>query len=263
MSESHSNKQNLKGNQTQKSSHHQVKPNYGVDAPGVMWNFLRVGVSAIAVGLLSLSFNTLGIIAFCAGLVLCTVGLVSLTLGLVMVVYALRGKFIYRDYMLSLIDWQGDEMVLDVGTGRGLLMIGAAKRLTTGKAIGIDIWNDEDLSGNTVENTLKNVELEDVKDRIELMTEDVRQMSFADDSFDVILSTYCLHNIENEQEREASCLEIARVLEPGGTVLISDYIPTHDYAKAFTAAGLSVKSSKPYLLKAFAPMWMVVATKKC
>jgi len=79
----------------------------------------------------------------------------------------------------------------------------------------------------------------------------------------VILSTYCLHNIEDEPEREAACHEIARILKPGGTVLISDYIPTGDYAKAFAAAGLSVKSSKPYLLKAYAPMWMVTATKEC
>jgi len=34
----------------------------------------------------------------------------------------------------SLVSWQGNETVLDVGTGRGLLMIGAAKKLTTGKA---------------------------------------------------------------------------------------------------------------------------------
>ena len=87
-------------------------------------------------------------------------------------------------------------------------------------------------------------------------------MAFADDSFDVILSTYCLHNIKNELEHKAACGEIARVLKLGGTVLISDYIPTGDYAKAFAAAGLKVKSSKPYLLKAYAPMWMVAATKE-
>jgi cyclopropane fatty-acyl-phospholipid synthase-like methyltransferase len=43
---------------------------------------------------------------------------------------------------------RGDETVLDVGYGRGLHLIGAAKRLTTGKAPGVDIWQAEDLSGN-------------------------------------------------------------------------------------------------------------------
>jgi len=38
--------------------------------------------------------------------------------------------------------------VLDVGCGRGLLLIGAARRLTTGKAVGVDIWQAEDRVGN-------------------------------------------------------------------------------------------------------------------
>jgi ubiquinone/menaquinone biosynthesis C-methylase UbiE len=35
---------------------------------------------------------------------------------------------------------EGDENVLDIGAGTGLLMNGVAKFLTTGKSIRIDIW---------------------------------------------------------------------------------------------------------------------------
>ena len=45
-----------------------------------------------------------------------------------MLVYSKWGKFRHRDRMLNMIAWRGDEHVLDVGTGRGLLIIGAAKR---------------------------------------------------------------------------------------------------------------------------------------
>jgi len=45
----------------------------------------------------------------------------------------------------------GGEHVFDVGTGRGLLLIGAARRLTSGKGIGIDVWSTKDLSGNSLE----------------------------------------------------------------------------------------------------------------
>ncbi|MBW4443378.1 MAG: 50S ribosomal protein L11 methyltransferase [Plectolyngbya sp. WJT66-NPBG17] len=100
--------------------------------------------------------------------------------------------------MLNLIEWQGDETVLDIGTGRGLLMIGAAKRLTTGKAIGSDIWNAEDLTGNSIENMLKNAELEDVKDKIEIR----RKMSVHEfcgrflrcRSFAAVSSQHCWRN---------------------------------------------------------------------
>ena len=33
---------------------------------------------------------------------------------------------------------------LDIGCGRGLMLIGAAKRLMTGKAMGIDVWHAQD-----------------------------------------------------------------------------------------------------------------------
>src|SRR5262249_36864651 len=38
--------------------------------------------------------------------------------------------------------------VVDVGCGRGLLRIGAALWLSSGTAVGVDIWNWVDLSGN-------------------------------------------------------------------------------------------------------------------
>lgn len=43
--------------------------------------------------------------------------------------YVKIGKFRHRDFMLSLHPWRGDEQVLDVGCGRGLLLAGAARRL--------------------------------------------------------------------------------------------------------------------------------------
>jgi cyclopropane fatty-acyl-phospholipid synthase-like methyltransferase len=46
------------------------------------------------------------------------------------------------------VPWKGDEAVRDVGCGHGLMLVGAARRLTTGKATGIDIWQAEDLTGN-------------------------------------------------------------------------------------------------------------------
>ena len=237
------------------NSNRDAKPEYGFDAPGIIGAFIFAGGLLFFLG--SLLWSRVAFV----GLLLFLTGMICFLFSTAMIAYGLRGKFRMRDLMLSKINWQGHENVLDVGTGRGLLMIGAAKHLTTGSATGIDIWRTADLSGNTVENALHNAELEGVKDKITLKNEDVRKMNFPDDSFDIVLSLLCIHNIENKQEQAAACHEIARVLKPGGTALIADYVPTHDYAKVFLQAGLEVESSKSFILTAYGLMWMVTATK--
>lgn len=228
------------------------KPDYGIDAPGVIRNFF---FSAAA--LLAASFYIPPSWASSAR----WMGSIFLLEGLAMLAYAKFGKFRHRARILGMVAWRGDERVLDVGTGRGLLMIGAAKKLKDGKAVGIDIWSAKDLSGNAAEPTLKNIELESVKDRAEIKTEDMRQMSFPDASFDVVLSNLAIHNIPDAGGRAKACAEIARVLKPGGTALVSDFMKTGEYMHAFSTAGLKVSRTAPYFFDTFPPLRIVAARK--
>jgi len=215
------------------------KPDYGIDAPGVVRNLLVIGAALIISGIVfpTIHFGNVTILwnrsAFWPG------GSCLLT-GILMLVYAKWGKFRHRDMMLNMLRWRGDERVLDVGTGRGLLLIGAAQRLNTGTATGIDIWSTKDLSGNSLERTQANVDLEGVMDKVDLKSDDARKLSFPDASFDVILSNLCIHNIPNADGRTQACREIARVLKPGGIALISDFINTGTYQKIFASCGLKV-----------------------
>jgi arsenite methyltransferase len=236
------------------------KIHYGYDAPGIMRNLILFGALGIlaSTGFIQKS-NHPGLQV--TGYLIAFAGIVFFTLGLAMLAYGLKGKYRTRDFMLSRIEWTGKETVLDVGTGQGMLMNGAAKRLTSGKAYGIDTWSKKDLSNNSLSRTLQNAELEGVSDRIEIRNDDARKLSFPDESFDVVLSLLCIHNIEPKEDQEKACFEISRVLKPGGVALIGDYVPTTDYARAFEKAGLTVKSSKAYFATAYALMWIVEAHK--
>src|SRR5262249_53382743 len=112
-------------------------------------------------------------------------------------------------------------------------------RLTTGKATGIDIWQAEDLSGNSSESTLENARCEGVAERIEVQKADMRQMPFPDNSFDIVLSRAAIHNLYNTADRAQAISEIARVLKPGGQAIIEDIRHLQEYARVFSQNGCS------------------------
>jgi len=182
--------------------------------------------------------------------------------GLLFLIYVKVGKFHHRDRMLSLYRWRGDEHVLDVGCGRGLLLAGAAKRLGgSGTATGIDIWSNVDMGGNSEAATRHNLELEGISDRCTLLGVGAQEMPFADGTFDVIVSNLCLHNIYDRQIRRRALQQIVRVLKPGGVAIISDYKLTGEYAELFRQAGLIVERRWGNPLYTFPPLRIVVARK--
>jgi arsenite methyltransferase len=238
-----------------------AKPNYGIDAPGVIRNLLVAGMICIAAALIVPPSVQLGPVKVNLPPSLLWPGGWLIAAGLLMLLYALVGKFRHRERMLALYRWRGDELVLDVGTGRGLLLVGAARRLTTGRTVGLDIWNKADLSGNSRELTERNLQIEGVSERCTLVSESADGMSFADGAFDVVVSNLCLHNIYDPVARRKACLEIVRVLRDGGTAIISDYKLTREYAITFRESGLKVTRHHANWLTTFPPLAILVATK--
>lgn len=234
------------------------RPDYGIDAPGVVRFFGITGLLLLTWGLRGATIH-IGDGALVLSPMCISIGIVFILQSLLMLLYAKRGKFKHRDRMLALHTWRGDERVLDVGSGQGLLMIGAAKRLSTGRSEGLDVWSAKDLSGNTAERALRNAELEGVKDKIAQHTGSIVKTDFPDGAFDVVLSNLCLHNITKRAERDAACGEIARILKPGGKAIISDYKYTGEYAKAFKQAGLQAERIGTFWWDTFPPLTVIEA----
>jgi len=219
------------------------KPDYGIDAPGVIRNLLVIGAALIILGIFFPAIH-LGNVTILWSQSAFWSGGGCFTGGILMLLYAKWGKFRHRDKMLNMLRWRGDERVLDVGTGRGLLLIGAARRLTTGATTGIDVWSTKDLSGNSLARTQANIDVEGVAGKVDLKSDDARKLSFPDASFDVILSNLCIHNIPQAEGRVQACREIARVLKPGGIALISDFINSGAYQRTFASCGLKVSRTQ-------------------
>lgn len=155
--------------------------------------------------------------------------------------YVLRGKLALRERLLGEVVWRGDEVVADLGSGAGLLGIGAAHK-TTGAVHCVDLFISTDLLGGSPQRLAQNARREGVDSRIEIHREDVRALSLGDDSVDVVLSTLCLHNLADAGGRRQALAEIARILRPGGAAVISDLAHVNgEYAPALRHAGLDVR----------------------
>jgi ubiquinone/menaquinone biosynthesis C-methylase UbiE len=131
-----------------------------------------------------------------------------------------------RDRMINSVPWSGAEQVLDVGCGNGLVLLAAAKHLAygSGKATGIDIWNE--MAGRQSTEALRqNAEIESVTDRIVVQEADARHMPFGDNTFDVVFASLSLHHSGGHKGIRQVATEMKRVLKPGGVILLYDLFP--------------------------------------
>jgi arsenite methyltransferase len=242
-----------------------TKPDYGIDAPNVLRNLFLFGVACLAAGALLPRVIHIGQVDFLPRPMLFGTGTLLVIEGFLFLLYVKVGKFHHRDRMLSLHPWRGDEQVLDVGCGRGLLLAGAAKRLAAfhggDAATGIDIWSNVDMGGNSEAATRQNLEIEGIADRCTLLSVPAQEMPFPDDTFDVIVSNLCLHNIYDRTTRRQAVQQIARVLKPGGVAILSDYKLTGQYAEQLREAGLQVERRWGNPLYTFPPLRIVIARK--
>jgi SAM-dependent methyltransferase len=148
----------------------------------------------------------------------------------------LRGKHVVWGRELDRLGIAGDERLLDVGCGSGAVLVAAARRLPRGRVEGVDLWRSRDQSGNDPARTRENAHAYGVADRIRLHTADMTELPFPDGSFDVVTSALAVHNISNSVDRRRAVAEMARVLKPGGRLMLVDILHVSDYARVLTDA---------------------------
>lgn len=232
-----------------------ARPFFGIDGPPVVTGFALLGLAGIVLVVLEAGFATpLGGIGYW----IAAVGLVS---SGALLHSSLRGKIRMRDRLLAGLGIQPGHDVLDLGCGSGLMLLGAAGRASKGTATGIDLWRVVDQAGSSRDRCLRNAEILGVADRVRLLDGDMSRLPLEDASVDLVLANMAIHNLRDRAKRESTIREAARVLRPGGGLVIVDFARTAEYARDATAAGLSEVDRSGLRWSVYPPVRVVTARK--
>ncbi|MDB4914443.1 MAG: Methyltransferase type 11 [Gemmatimonadetes bacterium] len=236
------------------------RANYGVDAPGVIRTMALLAVILVGLGLLLQGFASEGSGAAHAGVIVLWPAGSFVVTALLMLASSRFGKLRARDRLLNRLALSGHETVLDIGCGHGLMLIGAAKRLPRGKAIGIDLWSQTDQHANSPEATLANAAAEGVSANVDVRNGDMRKLPLETSSVDVVVSSLAIHNVPTAAERAIAMREITRVVRAGGRVALLDIAHVSEYARELQRGGWTIEHSgiTPWI---FPPTRELVARK--
>jgi ubiquinone/menaquinone biosynthesis C-methylase UbiE len=110
---------------------------------------------------------------------------------------------------------QPGDAVLDVGCGTGTLAMEVARRVgRAGRVAGIDPGTEQ-IARARAKAARRNAP-------IEFQIGVIEQLPFPDQTFDVVFSTLMMHHLPAPLKRQGLA-EIARVLKPGGRLVIADF----------------------------------------
>ncbi len=207
------------------------KVSYGIYSPGVL-GILIIGI--IACLILILVFNDVVVRN------VLTVAVLSLAFIIGLIFYGsstpLRVK--RSELLVEFAKPKENSVMLDVGTGRGLVAITLAKAVKNCKVIGIDTWSPvalSGLSGNTMENAQRNAELENVAHKVKFQQADARKLPFEDNTFDLVTAHELLDTLI--VGRDEALAEIYRVTKKGGKFVFSTAVSKFILVKKLSKLG--------------------------
>jgi ubiquinone/menaquinone biosynthesis C-methylase UbiE len=140
-----------------------------------------------------------------------------------------------RERTAMLARLQLGDQVLDVGCGTGTLALDVQRRVgSAGRVVGIDPGTEQ-IARARAKAARRHMP-------IEFQIGVIEQLAFLDQSFDVVLSTLMMHHLPASLKVQGLA-EIARVLKPGGRLIIADFTRRQERtgpATRFHAGGSSL-----------------------
>lgn len=189
-----------------KNNKNKDKIYYGIDAPDYLISYSILSIIGIGMGLgfqfgvSKIWISSMGIsiiisVSYCFGI---TFGVTVI----MMLMSTLFFKYLTRRKLFMMLNLYGNENIIDIGCGRGFLIIELAKKLTTGKCYGIDIFDSWGQSSNSIENTKHNANLANVTDKVEIEYGNVCEIPYPDNIFDIAVSSFVLHRVKRHMSKK-------------------------------------------------------------
>ncbi len=153
----------------------------------------------------------------------------------------------WRRFLISRVAIEPGDTVLDICTGTAGVAVDLC-RASGARVVGVDL-SDQMLQRGRV-----NVSKAGLSDSVYLLKGRAERLGFADNCFGAVCFTYLLRYVDDPQ---ATVMEAARVLKPGGTLLSLEFgVPEHPVVRnlwnAYTRVGL------PVATRMMSPGWRYV-----
>lgn len=207
---------------------------YGIDAKGVIFGFyLGTFLCAIftALSWIYVHYSLYSII-FVAFFIIN--GLYFIVAASYMIWSSRVGKIRLCRELIGNLELTKDDKVLDVGCGKGLYAIEAARFVKN--SVGLDVKENAAFRANS--------ERERVSAKF--IQGDMRQLPFGNGEFEVSIAATSMNHIRDKEERKRALQELARVTSK--QILIVDFQYLEEYVPLLQAEGFETEVGEPRYL---------------
>jgi ubiquinone/menaquinone biosynthesis C-methylase UbiE len=138
--------------------------------------------------------------------------------------------------------WDGDNPILDVGTGTAQIPIELCRQTAAARVLAID------RAHQMLHVAQENIRGAALESRVQLEVSDAKSMPFAHQRFGAVISNSIVHHIPDPQR---VLVEMIRVLRPGGTLLVRDLVRPADETTLLQLLNQYAKDANPHQRQMF------------
>jgi len=158
-------------------------------------------------------------------------------------IVSLMGVSRAREELIKQANIKADQQILDLGCGTGTLLVLVKRKYPSARIFGIDP------DANALSRAEAKARRRGVSVQLDKGFAD--ELPYKEASFDRVISSFMFHHLE-DAEREKTLAEVLRVLKPGGSFHLLDFIPRESdgfLARVFNSHARLNDNSGPRILR--------------